>query len=168
MSRARIVLFAQTYCSAHLPSATCLSALVTVLLASPVLTLCPCCQTPALFVLWNRRCVCLWLLLSLSCWRCVAFHVKRPRSSAGKQRCQLSFHPVFVTHLPALFQSLPQPSHTVPPWTGRPLSLTPATCHWKESITLSAHSHRAVKRPVRVIEPSESRVGPKENPPIGT
>lgn len=119
----------------------------------------------ALCFIQNRRCV--WPLL-LSSWRYAALEATRsfPRkmapfswscSASGKWRCQLSFHPVCVTHLPALFQ--PVSLYPLTPCHHEPAahSLTPTTCHWKESITLSAHSERAVKRPVGVIKPSEWR-----------
>lgn len=122
-------------------------------------------QTPALLFIQNRTCV--WSL-SASSWRYTATEAQSfpcrmvlfsldPVSLLGKRRCQLSFHPVCVTHLPDLFQSFPQPTYTVPPWTHCPFSLTLATCHWKESITLSAHSERAVKRPVGAIKAPEWR-----------
>lgn len=61
--------------------------------------------------------------------------------------CQLSFHPVFVAHLPAsVFFFLIAPSqstYTMSLLTCCPFSHT-ATCHWKESITPSAHSQEEV------------------------
>lgn len=101
------------------------------------LTECPRRQASALFLIQNRWGTVVSILHSWSCF------------SAGRRkgaRCPFA-HSVSPICQPSFNLSLGT-TRTVPPWTYCPFSLTLATCHWKESITLSAHSERAVKRPV--------------------
>ena len=82
------------------------------------------------------------VLFSLTCFLCCG-EAKVP-AVLSPSLCHPSASPSF--------SPLARTTHSVPPCTDCPFSLTPATCHWKESITLSAHSERAVKRPVRAIK----------------
>lgn len=106
----------------------------------------------------NRRGV--WPL-SPSSWRYVAleaqFHVKQSYSLCWEAKVPAVLSPS-LCHPSASPLSV-SPSAHIHCATMNLLPILPhtATCHWKESITLSAHSERAVKRPVRAIKPSEWR-----------
>lgn len=141
----------------HTPSTSCLCQHLrqTTLLGRLCPTLCPRWQTPALlfnpkqdvrqatrYVAPAERSFVKMLLFSLTCLLCCG-EAKVP-AVLSPSLCHASASPSF--------SPLAHTTRSVPPWTDCPFSLTPATCHWKESITLSAHSERAVKRPVRAIK----------------
>lgn len=92
-------------------------------------------------------------------------------SLLGSDDARCLFTRSCVTSLPDFFQSPQNPfntTHTVAPRTSCSFSHTLATCHWKESITLSAHWKRAVRRPVGDKAFRAKNASLKDKPSIGS
>lgn len=111
-------------------------------------------------VLTDRHLHCLPLKTrGVRCNRCrcqaedmLCFHSLAAVSLLGSEGASCPFTHSVSPICQAPFHPLPQATYAAPPWSYCPFSLTPATCHWKESITLSAHSGGAAKRPVWAIK----------------